>query len=164
MTTQISEVDWPVVVVDDDPDVAFLLTQIFRRAGIHNRVMALLDAKEAIASLDELVSVAPVGQGSRPLFITVDLKLPRTSGFELLSWFQQRPEFLAVPRIVLSSSVDEKDVERAYALGANGFLTKYPGPTTFATIARFARESQEDSHASRIAAGARQRSGIPIVP
>ena len=73
MTTQISEVDWPVVVVDDDPDVAFLLTQIFRRAGIHNRVMALLDAKEAFASLDELVSAAPVGQGSRPLFIMVDL-------------------------------------------------------------------------------------------
>lgn len=164
MSTDSSDADWPVVVVDDDPDVPFLLSQLFRSAGISNPVLALADANEAMRTLEELISAAPIGQGRRPLFITVDLKLPRTSGFELLGWLQQRPEFRGVPCIVLSSSVNEKDVARAYELGANGFLTKYPGPTMFATIARYARESHEDRDSSLIAEAPRQRSGVPFAP
>jgi CheY-like chemotaxis protein len=132
--------DWPIVIVDDDPDVPFLLEHLFRRAGIDARVIAAADLDAGIAALEESIAAAARGDGHLPLFIMIDLKLPTGSGLDLLDWLKARPELKAIPRIVLSCSADERDVVRAYSHGANGFLTKYPAADTFAELARLARE------------------------
>ena len=59
-----------------------------------------------------------------PGFILLDIKLPGSSGFEVLSWIRSRPESRYVPVILLSSSTQPEDIRKAYDLGANSFMAK----------------------------------------
>lgn len=54
----------------------------------------------------------------------LDLKMPRLDGFEVLERVRQNKSFRALRIIVLTSSEDIFDVNRAYELGANSFLVK----------------------------------------
>ena len=58
-----------------------------------------------------------------PLVVFLDLKIP-TDGFELLEWLQAHPECGAAPVMVLSGSVRDEDLERAYQFGAPVFFNK----------------------------------------
>ena len=59
-----------------------------------------------------------------PDIILLDLKMPKLDGFETLMWIRNQPGVRNTPVIVLTSSDDIKDVNKAYALGANSFLVK----------------------------------------
>jgi CheY-like chemotaxis protein len=111
----------PVLYVEDDEnDVLF-----FKRAlaGIHSRLplQVITDGQSAWEFLS--------GQGStlrpqRPSLILLDLKLPRKTGHEILSSLKQHEELRKVPVIVMSSSRERKDIERAYGLGADFYMVK----------------------------------------
>ena len=45
-------------------------------------------------------------------------------GFEVLQWVRRQPQFTALQVVVLSSSDEIRDINRAYQLGANSFLVK----------------------------------------
>ena len=57
----------------------------------------------------------------------MDLKMPRKSGLELLEWVRQQPGLKRLPIIVLTSSNQSPDINRAYELGANSYLSKPTG-------------------------------------
>jgi CheY-like chemotaxis protein len=50
--------------------------------------------------------------------------MPKVDGFELVKWIRRQPGFSKIPVVVLTSSDAIRDVNRAYALGANSFLVK----------------------------------------
>lgn len=52
--------------------------------------------------------------------------MPGISGLEVLEWIRQKSATPTVVVIVLTSSNHATDIQRAYALGANGYLVK-PG-------------------------------------
>jgi CheY-like chemotaxis protein len=43
---------------------------------------------------------------------------------DVLEWLHEQPELRCLPVLVLSSSAQRTDIERAYDLGANGFVVK----------------------------------------
>jgi CheY-like chemotaxis protein len=57
----------------------------------------------------------------------LDLKLPHVNGFEVLEWMRSHAECPRPPVVVLTSSSQPEDQQRAEALGATLFLTKPPG-------------------------------------
>jgi len=59
-----------------------------------------------------------------PTVLLLDLKMPRADGFDVLRWIQTQPSLSSLIVIVLTSSEDMRDVNRAYQLGANSFLVK----------------------------------------
>ena len=60
-----------------------------------------------------------------PLLILLDLKLPRLSGLEFLEWLRvQQPDLRRISVVVLTSSRESSDVNRAYELGASTYLAK----------------------------------------
>jgi CheY-like chemotaxis protein len=59
-----------------------------------------------------------------PDLFLLDLKMPRVNGFEVLEWLRDQPGLAALRVLVLTSSEDLRDVNRAYQLGANSFLVK----------------------------------------
>lgn len=62
---------------------------------------------------------------SAPLSLIVsDLKMPRVNGIEFVSWLRSQPEYENLPVILLSSSSEERDVQDAYAAGANLYFVK----------------------------------------
>src|SRR3989454_9633189 len=63
----------------------------------------------------------------RSALMLLDIRLPRRSGFEVLAWVREQPEFRRLPVIMLSSSGDAADIGRAHDAGANAYHVKPAG-------------------------------------
>ena len=120
-----------ILLVEDELDDAQLLIRAFRKAGIGNPVQHVEDGEMAIAYLAGQEPFADRGQSPYPTVILLDLKLPRRSGFEVLEWLRAQPGLRRLPVVVLTSSGQTEDVNRAYDLGANSYLVK---PATAAAL------------------------------
>ena len=72
----------------------------------------------------------------QPRLVLLDLKLPRKSGLEVLDWLRRQPGLKRVAVVVLTSSEERRDVNRAYDLGANSYLTK---PVAFQELLEMVR-------------------------
>ena len=59
-----------------------------------------------------------------PCLILLDLKMPKSDGFEVLENIKKNDEMKKIPVIVLTSSDRTADIERAYALGCNSYIVK----------------------------------------
>ena len=101
-----------VLVVEDDPDIRMLVVARLKQAGY--RVRGGGDGASA------LEAVADTGQLA--LFV-LDVGLPDLDGFDLLQQLRRMPGSESTPAIFLSARVQEADIERGRALGAQ-YLTK----------------------------------------
>jgi CheY-like chemotaxis protein len=117
--------DGVVLIVEDEADDRDLLARAFKRAGIGVPLWFAKDGDEAVAYLEGVASDA--SQAS-PFIVLLDLKLPRRSGFEVLEWIKQNARLRRTPVIILTSSRENVDLERAYDLGANSYLVKPARP------------------------------------
>jgi len=79
---------------------------------------------DASAYLEGAVVAARTCNKPVPSILLLDLKLPDVSGFDILAQIEGRPELAKMLRIVLSVVGDTVSVRKAYAVGANSFLTK----------------------------------------
>lgn len=118
---------FPILLVEDSPDDALLIQRAFRKANLANPVQLVRDGEEAVAYLS---GASPYEDRTRfplPVFMLLDLKLPRRSGLEVLAWVRQESVVKRLPVVVLTSSRESVDVNRAYDLGVNSYLTKPVG-------------------------------------
>jgi CheY-like chemotaxis protein len=109
-----------ILHVEDNPDDVMLMNLAFNRAGVSAKLHVVSDGDEAIAALKD-----PNG-GTAPACVLLDVKLPRLSGLEVLAWIRNQPHLKRLPVILLTSSSQTADINRAYDLGANSFLVKPP--------------------------------------
>jgi CheY-like chemotaxis protein len=112
-----------LAVEDEDDDVA-LLKRAFRKTGVVNPVRFLTDGDQALSYLAGEGEFADRETYPLPSLILLDLKLPRKSGLEVLAWLRERPVLRRIPVVVLTSSRQNVDLERAYDLGVNSYLVK----------------------------------------
>jgi CheY-like chemotaxis protein len=110
-----------ILHVEDNPDDVMLMNLAFSRAGIAAKLHVVNDGDEAIAALK-----SGAVEGGPPVCVLLDVKLPRVSGLEVLAWIRNQPNLKRLPVILLTSSSQTTDINRAYDLGANSFLVKPP--------------------------------------
>jgi CheY-like chemotaxis protein len=115
-----------VLVAEDNPDDFFLFRRALDKAKFDSPVQRVEDGEEAIAYLAGQGVYDDRGKFPIPSLLLLDLKMPRRSGFEVLEWTRQHPIYKRLPVVVLTSSSQPEDVDRAYSLGANSYLVK-PG-------------------------------------
>lgn len=113
-----------VLLVEDDPDDAFLLEDACKRLGHEGLLRVARDGEEALAYLLGQGDYADRLRFPLPRAILLDMKLPRMSGLEVLEWRRGQPAIMMIPVIVLTSSQADADIARAYGLGANSYLVK----------------------------------------
>ncbi len=126
-----------LLVAEDDESDVFLLQRAFREAELNSTVHFVPDGQAAIDFLQEKRGTA---HDQLPALIILDLKMPRRTGLEVLQWLRQQPVLQCLPAIVFSSSARREDVERAYTLGANGFIVKPPSTVQRLEMVRFIKE------------------------
>jgi CheY-like chemotaxis protein len=126
-----------VLVVDDNSDAIFLLRRLLIKAGIEEPIEQAVDGDAAITFLAERLRA---GRDGFPLFVLLDVKMPRRDGFEVLEWIRLQPELRELIVFMISSSAEEADVKRAYELGADSYLVKNPDPAVFAHVYAVAME------------------------
>jgi CheY-like chemotaxis protein len=118
---------YPILLVEDSPDDALLIQRAFRKANLANPVQLVRDGEEAVAYLSGTPPWDDRARFPLPVFMLLDLKLPRRSGLEVLAWVRQESPVKRLPVVVLTSSRESVDVNRAYDLGVNSYLTKPVG-------------------------------------
>lgn len=96
-----------------------LMELAFSRAGVPAKLHVVNDGDEAIAALQN-----GAFSGGGPVCVLLDVKLPRVSGLDVLAWIRSQPHLKRLPVILLTSSSQSSDINRAYDLGANSFLVK----------------------------------------
>jgi CheY-like chemotaxis protein len=114
-----------LLLVEDEPNDVFLIERAFRRCECRHALYTVGDGEEAIAYLEGAREFADREKYPLPSLMFLDLKLPRRSGLEVLAWLRARADSLKrLPVIVLTSSKQTSDINRAYDLGANSYLVK----------------------------------------
>lgn len=123
-----SYVHHTILVVDPNPDDAHFTQLALQRVGVITPVQTVSSAEQAMAYLSGQGEFADPESSPLPLLILLELDLPDRSGLELLEWLRRRPILKRLPVIILTSSRDPQEVNRAYELGCNSYLVK---PTAF---------------------------------
>lgn len=120
-----------ILIAEDDENDVFLIKRAFRQAQFENPLQVVQTGEDAIAYLKGDPPYENREKHPSPALLLLDLKMPRKDGFEVLAWIRQRPEFNPLAVVVLTSSQESRDVNRAYALGASSYLVK---PANFVSL------------------------------
>ena len=115
---------YSILLVEDSSDDILLIRRAFRQANVGNPIRIVQNGDDAVAYLAGMGDYCDRSQYPLPALILLDLKLPRRHGLEVLEWLQQQPGLRRIPVLVLTSSQENQDVDRAYDLGANSYLIK----------------------------------------
>ncbi len=118
--------DVDLLLVEDNPNDLELTLRALKRHNLGRRVFYVRDGAEALEFLFGACSdtLEGSGQPGQPKVIILDLKLPRIDGFEVLRRIKSDERTRAIPIVVLTSSQEDRDVDRSYELGVNSYVVK----------------------------------------
>ncbi len=112
------------LVADDSEDDFLLFRRAFHKVAPEAKLFWVRDGAEARKYLQGQDEYGDRISFPIPAVTLADVKMPVCSGLELLAWIRQQPELRALPVIVFSSSAQRSDINLAYELQANWYLTK----------------------------------------
>jgi DNA-binding response OmpR family regulator len=115
-----------LLIVEDDVHMAYLLGYLAEKERF--AVEHIADGRQAVERID---------RGDAVDLVLLDVMLPYTDGFELLSRLRGHAAWQKVPVIILTSRTREHDSVRALGLGADDYLTKPFSPAEL--VARIRR-------------------------
>ena len=130
----------PVLAAEDEDSDRLILSLGFQRAGLRNPLVVVKDGQEAMEYLAGAGCYGDRETYPLPALLLLDLKMPRMSGFDVMAWVAARPEFRRIPLVVLSSSSDASDMERARQMGAAEYLVK---PHAFSDLVNMIRSLEK---------------------
>ena len=101
-----------ILIVDDDHLITSLMYSL-----------VTIDQHEAIIVNDSTEAIG-VAQSTDPDLITLDLMMPGLSGYDVCQLLRADHKFAQTPIIIISAKEDTQSKEKAFALGANEYITK----------------------------------------
>ncbi len=108
-----------LLLVDDDEEDALILDRAIRGAEDRVQLHHLNDGPSLLEKVHK--------RGMPPrCVVLLDLNMPRMDGFTVLERLRSSPGGSDLPVVIYSTAADQHQIDRAYASGANAFLTK-PG-------------------------------------
>lgn len=113
-----------ILLAEDREEDIILIRKAFEKGGIRNPLFIVRNGEEAINYLTGVARFSDRSQYPLPALLLLDLKMPGTDGFDVLRWIKTQPDLASLRVVVLTSSQDVRDVNKAYQLGANSFLVK----------------------------------------
>ena len=125
--------DAVILLAEDSEDDVAMMRRAFKKANFLNPLHVVENGEQCIAYLKGEGKYASREEYPLPSLLLLDLKMPRKNGFDVLEWLRQQPSLSSLRVVVLTSSDEIRDVNRAYQLGANSFLVK---PLDFSEFVR----------------------------
>ena len=117
-----------ILIVDDNPDVVFLVRTTLEAEGYH--CLTASDGLEAQALIEKMKEQITV--------ILLDWKMPKMSGIELLRWIKSQPELKDIP-VVMQTVLDKpEEIKEGIDAGAFYYLTKLTDPKLLLSIVKAA--------------------------
>jgi two-component system response regulator len=113
-----------ILFVEDSADDAMLTVRALSKSGFTNKLQHVKDGREALDFLYCKGEYAGRNKKFNPRLILLDLKMPKVSGMQVLEIVKSDPELKSIPVVILTSSSEDPDVAKCYALGANSYIVK----------------------------------------
>jgi CheY-like chemotaxis protein len=116
-----------VLLIEDEENDAFIMQHAFGKASIPADLRVARDGREALRYLLGHGQYADRKRHPLPCLTLLDLNLPHVHGLEVLKEIRAEPRLRKLIIVVLTSSLADSDIEQAYDLGANSYLSKPTG-------------------------------------
>jgi len=101
-----------ILIIDDDVEMANMMGEI-----LSTRNYEIVLAHDGIRAIEK-------SNKEKVDLILLDIRMPFFSGFWFCDAFKQKPETKDIPVVIVSALSNPEDIEKAYRLGAAGYLTK----------------------------------------
>jgi CheY-like chemotaxis protein len=122
----------PILLVEDNPMDVDLTLESFKEHNLANPVLICRDGEEAVEFIEQH---RQAHDPQLPLLVLLDLRLPKMDGLDVLQRARSDEVWKKIPIVVLTTSRDDKDIHRAYEIGANSYIVKPVDFEKFADVA-----------------------------
>jgi CheY-like chemotaxis protein len=126
-----------ILFAEDNPRDAELTIRALKQGGLANALLWVKDGQQAMDFLFRQGEYAG-RQDTVPRLVLLDLKMPRVDGIEVLRAIRGDERTKHIPVVIMTSSEEESDVARSYALGVNSYVVK---PVDFNAMTELARHA-----------------------
>lgn len=114
-----------LLLVEDNLHDAELAIRELKKHHIANNLVHLKDGEQA---LDFLFGTGQF-EGVRnilfpPKLVLLDIQMPKVNGIQVLETIKTDERTKSTPVVILTSSKEDPDIQRCYALGANSYIVK----------------------------------------
>lgn len=113
-----------ILVVEDSSEDFEALDRSFRQSPVKIRLHRTQTGKQALEYLEQSILAKPTHPENVPALILLDLNLPGIRGQDVLQSIKKNPLLNYIPTIILTTSLNLKDIHECYRLGANSYLVK----------------------------------------
>jgi len=113
-----------ILLIEDNLKDAELTIRALRKSNMNNHLIHLKNGAEALEFLFGTGKYEGRNISNKPTVILLDLKMPKVDGFEVMIQIKVNESTKSIPVVVLTSSKESSDIERAYLLGANSYIVK----------------------------------------
>ena len=125
METQVNINEVDVLMVEDSPNDAELISRALAKINIANKIYWVKDGEEALEFIFCTDRYSGRNVTSNPLkVILLDLKLPKVNGLEVIAKIKADERTRTIPVVVVTSSQEDRDIKEAYSLGVNSYIVK----------------------------------------
>jgi two-component system response regulator len=113
-----------ILLVEDNPSDLELATYALKKRGLSDNIKVIRDGAQALDFLFCRGEFEQRDSSIQPDVIFLDLKLPKLTGIEVLEAVRAHEDTEHIPVIIITSSEQQVDIQKSYALGANSYVTK----------------------------------------
>ena len=113
-----------ILIVEDNPSDAELTIRALKKSNLANHIFVVENGEEALDFIFSRGKYADLNNSKTLKVIFLDLKLPKVSGLEVLEVIKSEDATKSLPVVIITSSKEDPDIKRAYALGANSYVVK----------------------------------------
>jgi CheY-like chemotaxis protein len=112
-----------ILLAEDNPNDMELTIEALKEHRLANQVIAVSDGVEVMEYLNYEGRFRNRPKGN-PVVLLLDIKMPRMDGIEVLEAIRNNERLKTLPVVMLTSSREEPDLQKCYALGVNAYVVK----------------------------------------
>ncbi len=112
-----------ILLAEDNPQDVELTIEALSEYNLANNIISVSDGVEAMDYLTYKGKFKKRTKGN-PAVLLLDIKMPRMDGIEVLEAVRKNEKIKTLPVVMLTSSREEPDLKKCYALGVNAFVVK----------------------------------------
>ncbi|HVU36039.1 MAG TPA: response regulator [Opitutaceae bacterium] len=112
-----------ILIVDDDEGHAILVRQNLEAAGLNNVIEHFRDGQAVLDFFFQRTGARKRHPGE-VFLVLLDIRMPKVDGIEVLRRLKGDQDLRKIPVIMLTTTDDQREVERCHQLGCNVYIQK----------------------------------------
>ncbi len=107
----------PILLVEDDPVDVMTVKRSLKQLHVINPLVVTHNGEEALNHLN-------AEDSELPCVVLLDINMPKMNGLEFLKQIKKQIGLHDIPIIMLTSSMEQQDIDRSFELEISGYILK----------------------------------------